>query len=112
MSIQHKIDSRTEKLQAILADANTAIIAKSGTAAANLSGIPAAIEALVSGDATPNIVGIDVSAWSSGKFSETLETGDTFDYGVEFDASQRPIEVTLPTGDTVAVKWEASEQWQ
>ena len=109
MSVHTKINSRTAKLQAILDSANTAITAKSGTAAANLSGIPAAIEALVSGETAPNIVGIDVSAWSSGSFSETLETGDTLDYGVEFDASKRPIEVTLPTGDTVEVKWEASE---
>lgn len=108
MSVQSEINSRTAKLQAILDSANTAITAKSGTAAANLSGIPAAIEALVSGEAAPDIVGIDVSAWSSGKFSETLETGDTRDYGVEFDASERPIEITLPTGETVAVKWEAS----
>ena len=50
MSVQSEINSRTAKLQAILADANTAITAKSGTAAANLSGIPAAIEALVSGE--------------------------------------------------------------
>lgn len=108
MSVQTKINSRTAKLQAILDSANTAITTKSGTAAANLSGIPAAIEALVSGDATPDIVGIDVSEWSSGSFSETLETGDTLDYGVEFDAAQRPIEITLPTGDTVPVTWEAS----
>lgn len=50
MSVQSEINSRTAKLQAILDDANTAITAKSGTAAANLSGIPAAIEALVSGE--------------------------------------------------------------
>lgn len=108
MSVQSEINSRAAKLQAILDSANAAITAKDGTAAANLSGIPAAIEALVSGEAAPDIVGIDVSAWSSGSFSETLETGDTFDYGVEFDASQRPIEITLPTGETVPVKWEAS----
>lgn len=108
MSVQSEINSRAAKLQAILDSANTAITTKSGTAAANLSGIPAAIEALQSGEATPDIVGIDVSEWSSGSFSETLETGDTLDYGVKFDTSKRPIEVTLPIGETVPVKWEVS----
>lgn len=50
MSVQDEINTRTAKLQAILDSANAAITAKEGTAAANLSGIPAAIEALVSGE--------------------------------------------------------------
>ena len=105
MSVQSEINSRTAKLQAILDSANTAIIAKSGTAAANLSGIPAAIEALESGEATPNIVGIDVSAWSSGSFTETLETGDTLDYAVGFDADGRPNKITAPDGTVTWIDW-------
>lgn len=57
----------------------------------------------------PDTVAIDYSNWDNGLFSETLETGDTVDYAVELDASKQPIEITLPTGETVAVKWEASE---
>ena len=57
----------------------------------------------------PDTTAIDYSNWDSGSFSETLETGDTVDYAVEFDASERPIEITLPNGATVEVKWEASE---
>lgn len=56
----------------------------------------------------PDTTAIDYSNWDSGSFTETLKTGDTFDYDVEFDASERPIEITLPNGATVEVKWEAS----
>lgn len=49
MSVQSEINSRTSKLQAILDDANTAITAKSGTAAANLSGLPEAIDTIPAG---------------------------------------------------------------
>lgn len=48
MNIQQKIASRTEKLQAILAGANNSLKRKNGTEAADLSGIPAAIDALPS----------------------------------------------------------------
>lgn len=57
----------------------------------------------------PDTVAIDYSNWDNGSFSETLETGDKVDYAVEFDASERPIEVTLPNGATAAITWEASE---
>lgn len=57
----------------------------------------------------PDTTAIDYSNWDNGSFSETLETGDTVEYAVEFDASERPMEITLPNGATVAVKWEASE---
>lgn len=49
MSVQTEINSRAAKLQAILDDANTAITAKSGTAAANLSGLPEAIDTITAG---------------------------------------------------------------
>ncbi len=57
----------------------------------------------------PDTVAIDYSNWDNGSFSETLETGDKVDYAVEFDASERPIEITLPNGATAAITWEASE---
>lgn len=171
MSIQAEINSRTSKLQAILAGANARITEKKGTAAATLDGLPNAIDSIKSEEAklqvkgvTPtgsiitvrpdegydglsavNIAGdtelipeniksgveiygvtgtleaesggggtelvttaIDYSAWDNGVFKETLDSGDTLEYAVEFDTSKRPIEITLPTGETVAVKWEAS----
>ena len=49
MNVQQKIDSRTTRLQAILAGANERITAKSGTAAADLNGIPAAIDTIPQG---------------------------------------------------------------
>ena len=56
----------------------------------------------------PDTPEIDYSAWSSGKFSETIETGDTLEYAVEFDADGRPTKITAPDGTVTAVKWEAS----
>lgn len=50
MSVQTEINSRAAKLQAILADANERITAKKGTAAANLSGLPKAIDTITTGD--------------------------------------------------------------
>lgn len=50
MSVQTEINSRAAKLQAILADANERITAKKGTAAANLSGLPKAIDTIAAGD--------------------------------------------------------------
>lgn len=49
MNVQQKIDSRTEKLAAILAGANSRITAKSGTAAPDLNGLPAAIDTIPQG---------------------------------------------------------------
>ena len=49
MNVQQKIDSRTEKLAAILAGANSRITAKSGTAAPDLNGVPAAIDTIPQG---------------------------------------------------------------
>ena len=46
MSVQNAIDKRTEKLRSILSASNVAIEGKKGAAAADLSGLPAAIEAL------------------------------------------------------------------
>lgn len=49
MSIQSELNSRTDKLAAILAGANARISAKDGTAASNLSGLPAAIDNIKGG---------------------------------------------------------------
>jgi len=51
MSIQTEINSRTARLQAILADANDSITAKSGRAAADLKGLPEAIDTIPAGEA-------------------------------------------------------------
>ena len=49
MNVQQKIDSRTTRLQAILAGANERITAKSGTAAPDLNGLPDAIGSIPEG---------------------------------------------------------------
>ena len=50
MSVQSEINSRTAKLQVILAEANNSIKARNGAEAADLNGIPAAIDAIPSDD--------------------------------------------------------------
>ena len=51
MSIQTELNSRTAKLNAILAGANERITAKEGTAAPNLNGLPNAIDSIKGGEA-------------------------------------------------------------
>lgn len=53
----------------------------------------------------PDTVAIDYSNFDNGSFTETLETGDTVSYAVEFNADEQPNVITLPTGATVEVKW-------
>lgn len=107
MSVQSEINSRTQRLEVILADSNTAITAKSGVPTANLSGLPAAIESIPKGesDAIPDTTAIDYSAWDSGTFTETLETGDVLTYTVAFDDSGQPTQITAPDGTTTAIDW-------
>lgn len=49
MSVQTDLEARVTSLRTVLNDSNTAIIGKGGTAAANLSSLPAAITALPAG---------------------------------------------------------------
>ena len=168
MSIQAEINSRTSKLQAILAGANARITEKKGTAAATLDGLPNAIDSIKSEEAklqvkgvTPtgsiitvrpdegydglsavNIAGdtelipeniksgveiygvtgtleaesggggtelvttaIDYSAWNNGVFKETLGSGDTLTYAVEFDADGQPNKITAPDGTVTWIEW-------
>ena len=56
----------------------------------------------------PDTTAIDYSTWDSGSFSETLETGDTLTYNVEFTDGQ-PTKITAPDGTVTAITWEASE---
>ena len=220
MNIQQKIDSRTEKLQAILAGANARVTAKNGTAASNLNGLPDAIDSIPEGgggggvgmpeeyqalfptaetlcnneyvnamiaendkyitfafltdayaitaynvatteitaygwyscnytkadgmweffnyssvespggnfaknirwadcyieyngmtlfpvgmNCYPDTVAIDYSAWDSGSFTETIETGDTLTYSVEFNADGQPNKITAPDGTVTWIEW-------
>ena len=56
----------------------------------------------------PDTTAIDYSAWDSGSFVETLETGDTLEYAVTF-ADGKPNKITAPNGTVTAITWEASE---
>ena len=53
----------------------------------------------------PDTVAIDYSNFDNGSFTETLETGDTLSYTVEFNADGQPNVITLPNGATAEVKW-------
>lgn len=55
--------------------------------------------------AHPVVAAIDYSAWDSGAFTETLETGDVLSYEVTFDGNGRPVSIALPDGGTVTVDW-------
>lgn len=61
---------------------------------------------VVTAAADPVVTDIDYSAWNSGAFSETLDNGVRLDYSVEFDGD-KPIKVTTPTGEEVAVEFPA-----
>ncbi len=221
MSVQTDIEARTAKLQGILTEANAALVAKEGTGAEDLSGLPAAIQALpdsgglelpeeyqayldaaaayylgeyehffiaesedfvtvgfltanftVTGydvaagdfssygwysykytkasgtwegtdytseespgynytknikyadcyvtysgmvlwptgvDAYPATTSINYANWDGGSFTETLETGDTLRYTVEFNSDGQPNKITAPDGTVTWIAWEASE---
>ena len=49
MTVEEMIAERTEKLEAIKGSSNAAVIAKGGSAADDLSGLPAAISSIPSG---------------------------------------------------------------
>ena len=53
----------------------------------------------------PDTTAIDYSGFDNGSFTETLETGDTLEYAVEFDADGRPNKITAPDGTVTWVDW-------
>lgn len=53
----------------------------------------------------PDTVAIDYSNFANGSFTETLETGDTLDYAVGFDADGRPNKITAPDGTVTWIDW-------
>lgn len=57
----------------------------------------------------PDTTAIDYSAWDSGSFTETIETGDTLTYTVTFDDAGQPTQITAPDGTVTAITWEESE---
>lgn len=53
----------------------------------------------------PDTTAIDYSAWDSGSFSETIETGDTLTYTVTFDDAGQPTQITAPDGTVTWIDW-------
>ena len=53
----------------------------------------------------PDTVAIDYSDFDTGSFTETLETGDTLTYAVEFDADGQPNKITAPDGTVTWIEW-------
>lgn len=51
---------------------------------------------------------IDFSGWDGGSFSETIDGNRVNDFGVTFDAQDRPVKITDAAGHETAVIWEAS----
>lgn len=58
--------------------------------------------------ADPAVIAIDYSAWDSGSFTETLETGDKLSYAVEFNSDGQPNKITAPDGSVISISWEDS----
>ena len=52
----------------------------------------------------PDTVAIDYSNFDNGSFTETLETGDTLEYAVEF-ADGKPNKITAPDGTVTWIEW-------
>lgn len=69
------------------------------------SEMPAAIDGIQGEAEQPTVTAIDYSSFTSGSFSETLDTGAKLDYAVEFDDQGRPVKVTAPDGTVTAVDW-------
>lgn len=53
----------------------------------------------------PRTARMNFSAWDSGTFTETLDSGITERYTVAFDAQGRPISITDSTGHVTEVVW-------
>lgn len=50
-------------------------------------------------------VSINYVEFASGKFYETIDTGETITYNVTFDENSKPITITNDSGNTVTVEW-------
>lgn len=55
--------------------------------------------------AYPDTTAIDYSNFDSGSFTETIETGDTLEYAVEFNADGQPNKITAPDGTVTWIEW-------
>lgn len=55
--------------------------------------------------AYPDTVAIDYSDFDNGSFTETIETGDTLTYSVEFNADGEPNKITAPDGTVTWIEW-------
>ena len=53
----------------------------------------------------PDTTAIDYSGFDGGSFTETIETGDTLTYAVEFNADGQPNKITAPDGTVTWIEW-------
>lgn len=53
----------------------------------------------------PGTTAIDCSNFDSGSFTETIETGATLEYAVEFNADGQPSKITAPDGTVTWIEW-------
>lgn len=56
-------------------------------------------------DTYPDTTAISYANFDSGSFTETLETGDTLTYSVEFNADGQPNKITAPDGTVTWIDW-------
>ena len=58
--------------------------------------------------AYPAVTSINYSNFDNGSFSETLETGNTIEYAVEFNTDGQPNKITAPDGTVTWIEWSES----
>ena len=90
MTVEEMIAERTEKLEAIKDSSNAAVIAKGGSAADDLSGLPAAISSIPSGGGEALING---RKFECGTF--TFPTAVTANYTIQHTLGKEPSAVFL-----------------
>lgn len=96
MGVKTEIESRTAALRSVLNSANAALIAKGGSAAANLSGISAAITALSTGGGGGAQV-VDYNFTTAGPIQTTLPAGpaEVWGWGQNGVGWQSPVYLFL-----------------
>lgn len=97
-------DDDNDGLSSVTIEGDSDLVPENIAKDVTIYGVTGTLEA-ESGSETLNTTAIDYSAWDSGSFRETLETGDTLTYAVEFDASSQPTKITAPDGTVTTVEW-------
>ena len=98
MTVEEMIAERTEKLEAIKDSSNAAVIAKGGSAADDLSGLPAAISSIPSGGGGAKEPYIEETYNANGELIEANLVGYTAIRPYAFYSCRKLALTSLPSG--------------